>query len=600
MKSYIEKPALLCFLLTLTISGSYSQEAKRTFETKFTIVPPVIDGLENDECWTTVEWSGDFVQIQPQENKPPSQKTAFKILYDDDNLYVFIRAFDTEPEKISRIMTRRDNLNGELAGIFIDSYFDKQTAFSFIATASGAKGDEVITQNGYNSDDSWNPVWFLETSVDDMGWCAEMKIPLSQLRFGKKDEQVWGIQVSRQIYRLEERSDWQFIPKGAPGTIHLYGELHGIKNIVPKHHIELLPYVVGKVEKFEKVEGNPFLNGKSSKVSAGLDGKIGLTNDFTLDFTINPDFGQVEADPSEVNLSAFETYFSERRPFFIEGKNIYQFSPNQSIVINKMYSDNLFYSRRIGRYPHNYPQTTEGEYFKMPESTTILGAAKLSGKTKNGLSLGILESITQKEDALIDNNGERRKESVEPFTNYFIGRIKQDFNKGETVLGGMITAVNRNITNPAMFYLPASAYTGGIDFQRNWKERTWYMAANAEFSSKRQRGSSVPCSGLRQGIISDLIKLLRLIHHWFTLRPGGTVKLGRGSQKKPVRNKPDLRSPGLGFNDIGYDGIPYHSSHVPGSLIISGIPFAIFNNFCITNYWICWNISGSFCQYTQI
>ncbi len=599
MKYSIIKTIVSFLLLNVFLSSAYSQDAvaRRTFETKFATVPPVIDGLEKDDCWATVEWSGDFVQIQPQENKPPSQKTAFKILYDDDNLYVFIRAFDTEPEKISRIMTRRDNLSGELAGIFIDSYFDKQTAFSFIAMASGAKGDEVITQNGFNSDDSWNPIWFLETSVDDLGWCAEMKIPLSQLRFGKKDEQVWGIQVSRQIYRLEERSDWQFIPKGAPGTIHLYGELHGIKNIEPKRHIELLPYVVGKVEKFEKVEGNPFLNGKSSKVSAGLDGKIGLTNDFTLDFTINPDFGQVEADPSEVNLSAFETFFSERRPFFIEGKNIYQFSPNQSIVINKMYSDNLFYSRRIGRYPHNYPRTTEGEYVKMPESTTILGAAKVSGKTKKGLSIGLLESITQKEDALIDNNGERRKESVEPFTNYFVGRIQQDFNKGETVLGGMITAVNRNITNPAMFYLPSSAYTGGIDFQRNWKERTWYVAANAEFSNLNGREEAIinlqrASARYYQRPDQNYLKVDSSLNSLSGL--GGTVKLGRGSQKKlQFETSLTLRSPGLEFNDIGYmrySDIIHHGTWV--AYYIRN-PFAIFNNFYLnTNYWMYWNVSG--------
>ena len=197
--------------------------------------------------------------------------------------------------------------------------------------ASGAKGDEAISLNGDSWDSSWDPVWTLKTSIDDKGWNAEMSIPLTQLRFGNKDEQVWGIEVMRHLFREEERSFWQYIPKGAPGYVHLFGELHGIKNIKPKKQVEVFAYTVAKAETFKKEKGNPFADGKSSKLSAGVDGKIGITNDFTLDFTVNPDFGQVEADPSEVNLTAFESYFSEQRPFFVEGKNIYQFRPMNHI-----------------------------------------------------------------------------------------------------------------------------------------------------------------------------------------------------------------------------------------------------------------------------
>ncbi|MBK6282508.1 MAG: carbohydrate binding family 9 domain-containing protein [Draconibacterium sp.] len=351
----------------------------------------------------------NFTQIQPEENKPPAQQTAFKILFDDNNIYVFIRAFDNEPGKISRRISRRDHFDGDMVSINIDSYYDQQTAFSFTAMASGTKGDEAITQNGQSEDESWNPIWYLKTSIDNEGWCAEMKIPFSQLRFGKKAAHIWGIQVQRRIFRLEERSIWQFIPKGSPGEVHLYGELHGIEGIKPNRQIELMPYVVARTERFEKEEGNPFMDGKKSAFSAGLDGKVAITNDFTVDFTINPDFGQVEADPSEVNLTAFETYFSERRPFFVEGKNIYQFQPSNTIVIHNMGGDNLFYSRRIGRSPHYYPQLGDNEYAEVPEATTILGALKLSGKTKNGLSVGILESVTANEMAEIDNNGSGEK-----------------------------------------------------------------------------------------------------------------------------------------------------------------------------------------------
>jgi hypothetical protein len=589
---------VLTLILFFLLTSGYSQTSdKRSYLTAFTKTAPAIDGLGNDDCWNLVEWSGNFIQTQPVENKPPSQETAFKILYDDNNLYVFVRAFDSEPDKISRIMSRRDNFDGDMVYVEIDSYFDKQTDFQFAASASGAKSDAAITQDGNDEDESWNPVWFLKTSVDDKGWCAEMKIPLSQLRFGKKNEQIWGLEVTRRIYRLQERSLWQFIPKGSPGVVHLFGELHGVNEIKPKHQVEIMPYTVGRLERFEKIAGDPFNTGKATKLSAGLDGKIGLTNDFMLDFTINPDFGQVEADPSEVNLTAFESYFSERRPFFVEGKNIYQFMPNQTIVIHNMYSDNLFYSRRIGRYPHNYPATDGVEYVKMPESTTILGAMKISGKTKKGLSVGILESLTAQEDALIDSAGVRRKEAVEPLTNYFVGRIQQDFNKGETTIGGIITAVNRNINTPVLDYLHTAAYTGGIDFQHNWKERTWYVAGNAEFSNVRGKPEALiatQTSSARyyqrpdskyHSVDSSLTSLTGL---------GGTVKFGKSSQKKiQFETSLTVRSPGLEFNDIGY--MRYSDIIHQGTWIAYYIrnPFAIFNNFYLnTNYWMYWNFSG--------
>lgn len=585
-------------ILILSFLSSYSQTVERkTYQTSFTKSAPEIDGYMNDSCWSRVEWGDDFTQIEPSENKPPSQKTAFKILYDDNNLYVFIRAYDSEPDKISKRMTRRDNFDGDRVTINIDSYYDKQTAFSFTAMVSGAKGDEAVTLDGRNWDDSWNPVWYLKTSVDDKGWCAEMKIPFSQLRFGKKTEHVWGIQVTRQIFRIQERSIWQFIPKGSPGEVHLYGELHGIENIKPKRQIELLPYVVAKTERFEKVEGNPFLDGKSSAVSTGLDGKFAVTNDLTLDFTINPDFGQVEADPSEVNLTAFETYFSERRPFFVEGKNIYQFQPSSTIVIHNMGADNLFYSRRIGRSPHNYPGLSANEYADVPEATTILGALKLSGKTKQGLSIGILESVTANENAIIDNNGQRRKESVEPLTNYFVGRVQQDFNKGETVLGGIFTAVNRDITNPALNYLPKEAYTGGINFNHNWKERTWYFDGNVEFSyisGKEEAILAVQTASARYFQRPDA-SYVSLDSTITTLGGyGGTFKFGRSSKKKiQFETSLTVRSPGLEFNDIGfmrYSDVIHHGTWVAYYL---RNPFSIFNNFYLnTNYWMYWNFSG--------
>lgn len=596
------KRILISQVLIVILANNFGQTidsaiTKRTYQTTFANRAPEVDGLENDDCWNLVEWSSNFIQTSPAENKPPSQETAFKILYDNDNLYIFIRAFDTEPDKISRIMSRRDNFSGDMVFVDIDSYFDKQTDFLFAASASGAKSDAAVSQNGQNEDESWNPIWYLETSIDDKGWCAEMKIPLSQLRFGKKEAQIWGLEVTRNIYRIQERSQWQFIPKGSPGRVHLFGELHGIKSIKPKHQVEIMPYAVARTERFEKIEGDPFNTGKLSKISAGIDGKVALTNDFTLDFSVNPDFGQVEADPSEVNLTAFESYFSERRPFFVEGKNIFEFMPNQSIVIHNMYSDNMFYSRRIGRYPHNYPSVGSNEFVKMPESTTILGAMKISGKTKKGLSVGILESVTAMEEALIESEGSRRRETVEPLTNYFTGRIQQDFNKGETTIGGIFTAVNRDIKVETLDYLHNAAYTGGVDFRHNWKERTWYLAGNAEFSSVQGKPAALintQTSSARYYQRPDAENLS--VDSSLTALPGyGTsMKFGKSSQKKiQFETSLTLRSPGLEFNDIGYmrySDIIHHGTWV--AYYIRN-PFAIFNNFYLnTNYWMYWNFSG--------
>jgi len=602
MKLFFIKRIILCQIFILLLTSSFGSKTdstvlKRTYLTAFTTTTPVIDGLGNDDSWNLVEWTTNFTQIQPAENKPPSQETAFKVLYDNDNIYLFIRAFDTEPDKISKIMSRRDNFSGDMVLVEIDSHFDKQTDFLFAASASGAKSDAAMSDDGNNEDDNWNPIWYMKTSIDDKGWCAEMKIPLSQLRFGKKDEQIWGLQVMRNIFRLQERSQWQYIPKGSPGVIHLFGELLGINNIKPKHQIELMPYTVGRIERYEKTEGDPFNTGKLSKVSAGLDGKIGLTNDFTLDLTINPDFGQVEADPSEVNLTAFESYFSEKRPFFIEGQNIYQFMPNQTIVIHNMYTDNLFYSRRIGRFPQYYPSVGDNEFVRMPESTTILGAMKISGKTKKGLSIGILESLTSREDALIDSLGARRKETVEPLTNYFVGRVQQDFNKGKTILGGIFTAVNRDINTPVLDFLHTAAYTAGVDFQHNWKERTWYVAGNAEFSNVHGKTISITetqTSSARYFQRPDA-KYLSVDSSLTALSGyGGTVKFGKMSKTRlQFETSLTLRSPGLEFNDLGYmrySDVIHHGTWV--AYYIRN-PFWIFNNFYLnTNYWMYWNFGG--------
>lgn len=562
MKSlqFIRSTLVLVFL----IIGSVVVAQKRSYNTnKINGEAPRIDGVIDDESWGQVEWSGDFVQTQPYENAAPTQATKFKLLYDDNNLYFAIRAFDSAPDSIVQRMSRRDGFDGDWVEVNIDSYHDLLSGFSFTVNAAGVKGDEKIT-NDNNFDSSWDPIWYVKTSIDDKGWIAEMRIPLTQLRFGKQDEYVWGLQLTRRLFRKEERSSWQFVSPTSSGWVRHFGEIYGIKNIVPKKQKDITPYVVGKAENYQGNVENPFATGREFDGSVGLDGKFGITNDFTLDFTINPDFGQVEADPSVVNLSTFEIFFPERRSFFIEGKDILSHGVSTA---GPMGRDNLFYSRRVGRRPGYWPETSDeyDEYVKMPENTTILGAFKLTGKTKKGLSIGVMESMTQLEMSEIarkvengnGNHYDHRKEAVEPFTNYFAARVEKDLNNSNTQLGGMITAVNRDLYTAALRdNMHSAAYTAGINFNHFWKDKTYYLKLNG-------------VTGQVRGIESVIANTQTNAPHFFQRTDakhltvdstrtsltgtGGTFQIGKaGNGKWRYSNWVSYRSPQLNLNDMGY------------------------------------------------
>jgi hypothetical protein len=413
----LKKILFLFFIIPLFIYAQKSYETSRLIGKS-----PEIDGFIDEECWNIVEWGNDFIQREPKDGEPPSQNTSFKILYDDNNLYVAIRAFDSVPAEIVTRLTRRDNTDSDWVGVIIDSYDDNLTGFGFAVTASGVKMDLMITNDG-SDDETWDALWLAKAHLDTLGWTAEFRIPLSQLRFADKEELNWGLNVFRYVYRKQEMSLWQPIAMNAPGFVSLFGDLKGIKGIKTKKDIEILPYIVAKAEYDEKEEGNPFATGHKYRASAGVDGKIALTNDMTLNFTVNPDFGQIEADPSVVNLSAFESYFPEKRPFFIEGKNIFDY--NLTGGDGDDTRNILFYSRRIGRFPHYYPDLADNEYAEVPMVTHILGSFKLSGKTREGLSVGIMESLTKKEVAAIEQEGQSRDMTVEPLTNYFVSRYKR-------------------------------------------------------------------------------------------------------------------------------------------------------------------------------
>jgi hypothetical protein len=587
-----------CLLFPWLNPSLLAQTAKKTYTTKhLSTVAPVIDGLAEDEAWKTVEWGTDFTQRQPADGEKPTYQTAFKILYDDRNFYMLIRAYDDEPKKIAQRMTRRDGFEGDWVEVNIDSYFDQRSAFSFTTSASGVKGDEAISNNGDNWDPSWDPIWNVKTSIDDKGWISEFRIPLTQLRFGNKEKHVWGLQVSRRNFRKEELSNWQYIPQNAPGWVHLFGELHGIEGIKSQKQLEVQPYIVGKMERFPKEEGNPFATGKDQKVTVGLDGKIGITSDITLDFTVNPDFGQVEADPSQVNLSAFEVFFREQRPFFVESKNITNYQITNSVAGGPYTTDNLFYSRRIGRPPQHSPDTKDNEYLDQPQNSAILGAFKLTGKTQNGFSFGILESITSREQATIDYLGNRRKVTVEPLTNYVVGRAQQDFDKGKTIIGAIVTATNRRIEEGHLDFLHRAAYTGGLDFVHNWKDRKYYYSGNFIFSEVQ--GSKTAMLETQQAqqryFQRPTAKHVSVDTNRTSLEgTGGTFKLGKsGGSNFRFEGGFTWRSPGLSLNDIGF----LRSADQINQWLWVGYqvtkPFSIYRNFFVNiNQYRNWDFGG--------
>lgn len=557
------------FLFTSISVIAQKEEPEKTISRKvYTTISfegeaPTIDGDLTDKAWDAVEWSSDYLQFEPDVSTPPSQQTKMKITYDEKNLYVAFLCLETDPSKIEKRLGRRDDFPGDWVEINIDSYNDDRTGFSFTASVSGVKGDEFISENG-NFDSSWNPIWYLATSDHPEGWTAEMQIPLSQLRFSAEDEQVWGIQSTRRYFANEERSTWQPLPANPPGWVSEFGELRGIKGIKPQKQIEIQPFVLGQYDTFKEEAGNPFQDGDDWGGNIGLDAKIGITNDLTLDLTINPDFGQVDADPGAIALDGFEIFFEERRPFFVENKSVFDFQIGGG-------SNNLFFPRRIGRTPQGGASTDGalGEYEDVPTNTTILGAAKFSGKTKNGWTIGVLESVTSKEfaDIALDTReeiteplsnldllGTSREELVEPLTNYFVGRVQKDFNDRNTYIGGIFTATHRNL-EPQLDFLHKQAFSGGIDFKHNWKDRKYFIEGRASLS--RVNGNTTAILNTQESLVHNFGRVdaghLNLDTDATQLTgTGGFLQGGKASGDWQYDFGANWKSPELELNDIGF------------------------------------------------
>src|SRR5437016_5477742 len=440
-----------------------------------------LDGRLDEPAWALATPVTAFLQIDPDEGRPVSESTEVRIVYDADALYVGARLFDAEPGRIVRRLARRDaSSHSDEFRVLLDSYHDRRTAFEFTVNAAGVHTDVLYGGDGDFSDKSWDPVWEAATSVDSLGWTAELRIPFTQLRFAKGAEQVWGGRFVRWIERKNELALYPFVARTESGMASRFASLVGLAGLETRKHIQILPYAVGSgTYRQPTVIRNPFDTPNAYAHNFGADVKYGVSSSQTLDATVNPDFRQVAVDETFVNLTAFEQFLDEHRPFFIEGTQIFDFGGNGGGVNRFSDPPLYFYSRRIGRPPQGKPSSS-GAFKDVPQSTTILGAAKLTGRSAGGWSVGLLDALTARERATVLDTvtGTRYRDEVEPATNYFAGRVKRDMNGGNTSIGLLVTGMDRRPTTPALDMLPRDAFAGGLDFFQRWGDKRYTLAGS--------------------------------------------------------------------------------------------------------------------------
>ena len=465
--------------LPQSTSGTLSPATATTATAARATHPVVIDGRDDDDVWRTAPAITQFREFQPRENGDPRFATEAKVAYDDRNLYVFIRAFDPHPDSILKLLARRDvRAATDQLKIMIDSYHDRRSGFEFAVNPAGVKRDYAI-YNDTQEDDAWDAVWDVATRVDSLGWTAEFRIPLSQLRYVPRDSNTFGFGIWRDIQRYTERVSWPLYRNSQTGISSQLGELRGLVGLPSPRRPELSPYVVTK--NLSVPTGNAF--DRSQRVTAGADVKYGITSNLTLDATVNPDFGQVEADPAVLNLTVFETFFQERRPFFVQGAGIFRFDVNCSQV--NCNNEGLFYSRRIGRAPQLSSYGDAGS----PVATTIYGAAKLTGRLPGGQTIGVLDAVTQRAAGTLDR-------TMEPTTNYAVVRGQQDFRNGESGVGIMVTGVTRHLDQWTQNDLRRSAYVGAFDFRHRFLQGHYQLSGSLDFSRLAGTNSAIAATQL--------------------------------------------------------------------------------------------------------
>lgn len=474
--SFVVAPGLMS-----QASSDQSQTATARASVKATRAtgPIHIDGVLDEADWSRAAVATDFMQSYPNVNEHPRDRTEVRILYDDNALYVGVRMFDSEPKLIAAQLARRDatGIYSDWLHLMVGTYFDHRTAYRFSVNPLGVKKD-VLEYNDNSEDVNWDAVWDVATRVDSLGWTAEYRVPFSQLRFSSSEPvggRVWDLQIMRDIARRNERDSWAPWTQQSPGFVSSFGQLTNITGVPSPQRLETLPYVSAGLTRAPGSNANPFYRSNDTKLSGGADVKYGLPNGLTLTATVNPDFGQVEVDPAVVNLSAFETFFPEKRPFFLEGSDIFAFG---TVTRSNDYnSQQYFYSRRIGRSPQGNANGPNTAYVDAPSQSTILGAAKVTGKTA-GWTVGLLDALTSEQDAnVISTSGARSTQPVEPRTNYLVGRVRRDFRAGNTVVGAMVSSVDRSLGDSSLAAsLRGRATVGGLDFEHAWAKRAWIVS----------------------------------------------------------------------------------------------------------------------------
>lgn len=426
-----------------------------------------LDGRLDEAFWERAQPVTDFAQAEPEEGAAPTDGMEVRFVFDETALWIGAR-MRAEHAAIQDPMSRRDNGDqAEYLQIELDTYHDRRTAYMFGVTASGVRLDHFHpSDNETDTDSEFDPVWEARTSVDATTWTAEMWLPFSQLRFNDTPERTWGLNIKRWRPTINEEDYWVVIGRTARGWASRFGELRGIDGVTPKQRFEVLPYVAGSSRVTSADDANdPFDSGANLGGRVGADLKVGVGSNMTLEATFNPDFGQVEADPAEVNLTVFETTFAERRPFFIEGNNILEAG-----------TSNYYYSRRIGARP-NPP--SGNQYVDSPDAATILGAAKLTGRLSNGLSLGFLAAVTDQEFAKVSNNGVRSEIEVAPRTEWGVARAIKEFGR-DAQLGAHMTLVHREM-DPGTTLAgrqTRNAITSGVDTRLRFKDRSYEASGN--------------------------------------------------------------------------------------------------------------------------
>ena len=496
---------------------------------------PVIDGKGDDPVWQNAAPITGFRVFDPKEDGDPSFPTEARIAYDAENIYVFARMFDPHPDSIISLLSRRDvKTQSEQVKVMIDSYHDRRTAYEFAVNPAGVKRD-YYEYNDAQEDISWDAVWDVATRIDSLGWTAEFRIPLSQIRYPRASEHTFGIMIMRDITRRSERDSWPVYRRSKSGIASQFGEVIGLRGLGSPHRLEAAPYVVIKNSSIPQPTGFA----RTQKQTLGGDLKYGLTSNLTLDATVNPDFGQVEADPAQLNLTAFETFLAEQRPFFLEGTGILSFGGGDG--------SRMFYSRRIGRAPQ-LSGLVDDPTADIPAATPILGASKLTGRLANGMSLGSLFAVTSREAV--------GPTMIEPQTGYGVLRLSQDLRNGDTGIGGIVTIVNRELDGNSANYLRRQALTGGIDARHRFDNDRYSI--RGYFAASDVRGNSAAIARTQRSAVHYYNRPdAGLVYDSTRTALAGTDLLLRADKVAGVFTYGvfyERMSPGFETNDIGFLG----------------------------------------------